>query len=202
MTARSGTQRARLSYALRGCSRALLAGSKPAPASCSQVAAGGGRWLLTAVRGTSRGHGSVMRGPGSRRRRRQTTFRFSGRTYPSCHGSCERNALSPVADGSRWSLLLLSPSLSTRRRPAGRKPTRTLQGMARVRSGQVPACPLVSGRRGVRRHPWTLIVKRPGKWRLGAAGRLLRGSRRGRRARRSGRFAPAGAARRRAGRCG
>src|SRR5436309_912533 len=38
-------------YALRGCSRALLAGSKPALASCSQIAAGGDRWLLMAVRG-------------------------------------------------------------------------------------------------------------------------------------------------------
>ena len=67
---RSGTQRARrllsrttvgpwrpdprhcpASYALRGCSGALLAHSEPAPASCSQVAAGGDRWLLMAVRG-------------------------------------------------------------------------------------------------------------------------------------------------------
>src|SRR5215471_8853895 len=40
-----------MTYALRGCSRALLAGSKLALASCSQVAAGGNRWLLTAVRG-------------------------------------------------------------------------------------------------------------------------------------------------------
>jgi hypothetical protein len=40
-----------MTYALRGCSRALLAASKPALASCSQVAAGGGRWLLIAVRG-------------------------------------------------------------------------------------------------------------------------------------------------------
>src|SRR5438034_148582 len=39
------------SYALRECSRALLAGSKPALASCSQVAAGGDRWLLMAIRG-------------------------------------------------------------------------------------------------------------------------------------------------------
>jgi hypothetical protein len=39
------------SYALRGCSRAALAGSKTALASCSQVAAGGDRWLLTVVRG-------------------------------------------------------------------------------------------------------------------------------------------------------
>ena len=40
-----------MTYALRGCHRALLAGSKSALASCSQVAAGGDRWLLTAVRG-------------------------------------------------------------------------------------------------------------------------------------------------------
>ena len=40
-----------MTYALRGCSRALLAGSKAALASCSQVAAGGNRWLLMAVRG-------------------------------------------------------------------------------------------------------------------------------------------------------
>ncbi len=54
--------------------------------------------------------------------------------------------LSPVAAACRWSLLLLSPLLSTRRRPPGSKPTRTLQGMARARSGQAPAWPLVSGR--------------------------------------------------------
>ena len=40
-----------MTYALRGCSRALLAGPEHALASCSQVAAGGGRWLLTAGRG-------------------------------------------------------------------------------------------------------------------------------------------------------
>src|SRR5258708_4340497 len=44
-----------MTYALRGCSRALLAGSKSALASCSQVAAGGDRWLLMAVRGHLRG---------------------------------------------------------------------------------------------------------------------------------------------------
>ena len=37
-------------------------------------------------------------------------------------------------------------SLSTRRRLSGNKPTRTLQGMARVRSGQASAWPLSSGR--------------------------------------------------------
>ena len=38
-------------YALRGCSRGLFAGRKPALASCSQVAAGGDRWLSMAIRG-------------------------------------------------------------------------------------------------------------------------------------------------------
>jgi hypothetical protein len=61
----SGTQRARLlagsladtlrgaywAYALRGCSRALLAGSRPAFPSGSASAAGGDCWLLMAVRG-------------------------------------------------------------------------------------------------------------------------------------------------------
>ena len=57
---------------------------------------------------------------------------------------------SPV---SRWLLLLLSPLLSTRRRPSSGKPTRTVQGMARVRSGQASAWPLSSdqsARRGSR----------------------------------------------------
>ena len=40
-----------LTYALRGCHGALIAGPKRALASSSQVAAGGGRWLLMAVRG-------------------------------------------------------------------------------------------------------------------------------------------------------
>src|SRR5215469_4202045 len=70
-------------YALRGCSRALRAGSKPALASCSQVAAGGDRWLLMAVWGASRGHAPVVGRPGSWSGRcRRTTVRFSGRAYP------------------------------------------------------------------------------------------------------------------------
>jgi hypothetical protein len=51
------TQAAQQSYALRECSRALLAGSKAALASCSQVAVGGDRWLLTAGRGHLGGTG-------------------------------------------------------------------------------------------------------------------------------------------------
>ena len=64
---------------------------------------------------------------------------FQAGHIPSWHGSCERYALSPVAAACRWSLPLLSRLLSTRRRPPISKPTRTLQGMARVESGQAPA---------------------------------------------------------------
>jgi len=65
---------------------------------------------------------------------------------PSRHGSCECCVLSPVVAACRWSLLLLSPLLSTWHWPSGSKPTCTLQGMARVQSGQALAWPLVSGR--------------------------------------------------------
>ena len=40
-----------MTYALRGCSCALLAGSNPRLASYSQVATAGDSWLLMAVRG-------------------------------------------------------------------------------------------------------------------------------------------------------
>jgi hypothetical protein len=65
---------------------------------------------------------------------------------PRCHGSYECYAPSPVAAACRWLLLLLS----TRHRLSSSKPVRTLQGMARVRSGQAPAWPL-SSVRSVRR---------------------------------------------------
>jgi hypothetical protein len=97
--------------------------------------------------GTSRGHGSVMRRPGSQWDGAvERPSAFQAGHIPSRGGSCECYALSPVAGACRWSLLLLSPLLSTRRRPSCSKPTRTLQGMARVRSGQAPAWPLVSVR--------------------------------------------------------
>jgi hypothetical protein len=51
-----------MTYALRGCSHALLTGWKSALASCLQVAAGGDRWLLMAVRGHLGGT-PVMRRP-------------------------------------------------------------------------------------------------------------------------------------------
>jgi hypothetical protein len=68
---RPGARHQPASYALRGCSHALLAGSKPALASGSQVAAGGNRWLLMAVRGHLGGTPAMAgqvppgRGPGA-----------------------------------------------------------------------------------------------------------------------------------------
>jgi hypothetical protein len=69
---------------------------------------------------------------------------LSGRTYPK---------LAPITRVMRCrrSLLLagavaVTSLLSTRRWPPGSDPTRALQGMARVRSGQAPAWPLSSDR--------------------------------------------------------
>jgi hypothetical protein len=55
-----------MTYALRGCSHALIAGSKPARSSYSQVAGGGHCWLLMAVRKLRGTSASVVRRPGSR----------------------------------------------------------------------------------------------------------------------------------------
>jgi hypothetical protein len=101
--------------------------------------------------GASRGHALVMRRPGSRWGGAvERPSAFQAGHVPSCYGSSGRCAWSPVAAVCRWLLLLLllllSRLLSIRRWPSGSKPTRTLQGMARVRSGQAPAWPLVSGR--------------------------------------------------------
>ena len=98
--------------------------------------------------GASRGHAPVARRPSSWRGcADERSSVFQAGYIPSWRGSCERYALSPVAAACRWSLLLLSPLLSTRRRPPISKPTRTLQGMARVESGQAPAWPSGSDRR-------------------------------------------------------
>jgi hypothetical protein len=40
-----------MTYALRGCHGALLTGSIPALASCSQVRVDGGCWLVMVIRG-------------------------------------------------------------------------------------------------------------------------------------------------------
>ena len=63
--------------------------------------------------GTSRGHGSVMRRPGSRwdgAVERPSLFRPD--VSQVGRATCERSALLPVADSSRGLLLLLSPLLS------------------------------------------------------------------------------------------
>ena len=68
---------------------------------------------------------------------------------PSCCMTCECPWLLPTVDVCRWLLLLLSPLLSGGLSPCpGNCPAsgRTVQGMARVRSGQATAWPLVSDR--------------------------------------------------------
>ena len=50
---------------------------------------------------------------------------FQAGDIPSCGGSCECYALSPVATVSRWSLLLLSSLLSAQLGSSGGKLTRT-----------------------------------------------------------------------------
>ena len=59
---------------------------------------------------------AVMRRPGSRWSGTVERPSANAGHMPSWHGSCERCALSPVAAGSRWPLLLLSPLLSSARR--------------------------------------------------------------------------------------
>jgi hypothetical protein len=98
----------------------LLAGTKPSLASCPQVAAGGDRWLLMAVRGHpgdthAKCVGQVLGGaaPGAR------PSVFKAWHIPSWRGSSERYALSPVVAVRRWLLLLLSPLLSAGLRGTG-----------------------------------------------------------------------------------
>ena len=107
-----------LSYALRGCSHALLAGSNPAPASGSQVAAGGDRWSLMAVRGHL---GDTPRGP---------------LVVPVGQRITSRSAL-------RWATCRTAPQCRRCNYPVS---ARAVQGMARARSGQAPAWPLSSDR--------------------------------------------------------
>ena len=101
---------------------------------------------------------------------------FQAGHIPSCRATFECEALLPVAGACRWLLLLLSRLLSAAvGRTAVRVTARTLQGMARVRSGQAPAWPLSSDRSvrrgsGVKRDfactftrhlPPALVVLRP-----------------------------------------
>jgi hypothetical protein len=64
LSASLGALRARSGLRITRRSGALLARSESAPASCSQVAAGGGRWLLMAVRGHL-GDTLLLRRPGA-----------------------------------------------------------------------------------------------------------------------------------------
>jgi hypothetical protein len=79
---RPGPCRHPASYALRGCSRALLADSRRALASCSQVVSGGDHWLLMVVRGHLGARARTAQARFSAGRRRRTTVRFLGRTWP------------------------------------------------------------------------------------------------------------------------
>jgi hypothetical protein len=120
----------------------------PAPASCSQVAAGGDRWLLMAVRGHLGGTRSGMRSPGSRwsrrhRSRQQRPERICA--HGSGGGMSHVSNLRTLPAWTRSFILcpakviprifrIMDPSAVT---------ARSLQGMARVRSGQAQAWPLV-----------------------------------------------------------
>ena len=68
---------------------------------------------------------------------------FQAGHIPSRRATRECLRVLPTADACRWLLLLLSPLLSAAVR---RTDARTVQGMARVRSGQAPAWPLSSDR--------------------------------------------------------
>ena len=73
-------------------------------------------------------------------RRYAVTFRFQAGHIPSWQESIECYPLSPVAAGSRWSLLLLSPLLSAQPRSCGGRPTRTAsQGLNRLGRRPPPA---------------------------------------------------------------
>jgi hypothetical protein len=77
--------------------------------------AGGCWWRSLAIdghSGTSRGHGSAMRRPGSRWGGAvERPSAFQAGHIPSWRESCERYALSPTAASSGWLLPLLSPLL-------------------------------------------------------------------------------------------
>ena len=75
---------------------------------------------------------------------------FQAGHIPSWRGSGERYALPTVAAGCRWSLLLLSPLLSTRRKPSVATGPAACRGWPASGPGRLPPGPLVSDRRGCR----------------------------------------------------
>ena len=101
--------------------------------------------------GASRGHAPVMRSPGARWSRRHRSLQQ--RSERTCaHGSGGgRSHLSNLCILPAWTRSLISPVARIiprifRIMNTSAATTRTLQGMARVRSGQAPAWPLVSDR--------------------------------------------------------
>jgi hypothetical protein len=115
-------------YALRGCSRALLAGSRPAFPSGSASAAGGDGWLLMAVRG------HLGDTPWPPRPAKGTCpdlpfFRPSGSTGEPA--AVQRGAVPSTVGARRWLLSLLS-RLITSDDKAG--PVSALSRLARIRA--------------------------------------------------------------------
>ena len=108
-------------------------------------------WRSLAVDGSSgasRGHASVMRRPGARCSGAVERLSvFQAGHISSCWIACWRPCLPPTVDAYRWLLPLLSNAVE---RTDLSVTARTVQGMARARSGQATAWPLVSGRRGCR----------------------------------------------------
>jgi hypothetical protein len=82
---------------------------------------------------------SFAHAPGAVLTRRPSAFQAGH--IPSRYGSCECYALSPGAAGCPWLQLSLSLLLSTRCSLSGSKPTRTVQGMVRIRPGRLSPGP-------------------------------------------------------------
>ena len=112
-----------MTYALRGCHRALLASSKPGLASCSQVADGGDRWQLMAVRGHVGDTGPQCAGHVLGGTALSNDLPLQAGHIPSWRRSCECYALWPVAAVSGWLLLLLSATADSEVRPGPRPQT-------------------------------------------------------------------------------
>jgi hypothetical protein len=181
LTGRSGTQRAR-----RLRSRTTVATSAPWSSSppselritrVSRCVARGVKarasfswwWQSLAVdgrSGASRGHAPAIRRPGSRRTGAvQRLSAFQAGPMPSGHGSCECYALLPVAAACRWSLLLLSPLLSTRQgRPSSsRRPKPTAVTTIPATTTATPRIPGHADQKGIFPAVCTrqLMVSRP-----------------------------------------
>src|SRR5262245_6598816 len=85
---------------------------------------------------------------------------FQAGHIPSCYGSCDRYALSPVAAVGRWSLLLLSPLLSAQLGHA----TGTSAAVARERLCPAPGIRSATARTLQRMAPYPWPGCGPGPW--------------------------------------